>query len=210
MSDFDRVGDRYDELVQRSISFSGLDRGFFLEAKAERLVALARRLGDPADLRVLDVGSGDGRLDGFLGDLERLEGTDASQEMIRLGHERRLPYEDASFDFVFSVCVVHHVAPPARPAFFAELARVVRPNGLVAVVEHNPLNPLTRLAVARCEFDEDAVLARPREVSRRLREAGLRDAETAHFLFFPWRWHRVERLLRRVPFGAQYYVTATK
>ena len=111
---------------------------------------------------------------------------------------------------MFTVCVVHHVAPPERPAFFAELARVVRPGGLVAVVEHNPLNPLTRLAVARCEFDEDAVLARPREVSRRLREAGLRDADAAHFLFFPWRWHRVERLLRRVPFGAQFYVTATK
>ena len=57
VSEFDRVGDRYDELVQRSISFSGRDRGFFLEAKAERLVELARRLGDPTDLRVLDVGS---------------------------------------------------------------------------------------------------------------------------------------------------------
>lgn len=222
MSEFDRVGDRYDELVQRSISFSGRDRGFFLEAKAERLLALARSVGDPADLRVLDVGSGDGVLDSLLGELPGLEGTDVAEEMLELarranpgvryaaGEEGRLPYEDESFDFVFTVCVLHHVAPPARPAFFAELARVVRPGGLVAVVEHNPLNPLTRLAVARCEFDEDAVLLSARETSSGLRAAGLRLAHVAHFLFFPWRWNGVERVLRRVPLGAQYYVAATK
>jgi hypothetical protein len=30
------------------------------------------------------------------------------------------------------------------------LVRVVRPGGVAAIVEHNPLNPLTRLVVARC------------------------------------------------------------
>lgn len=222
MSEFDRVGDRYDELVQRSISFSGRDRGFFLEAKAERLVELAQRVGDPAEVRVLDVGAGDGQLDALLGELPRLEGTDVSAEMVelasranphvpyRLGTDERLPYEDGEFDFAFTVCVLHHVPRGARPPFYAELARVVRPGGLVAVVEHNPLNPLTRLAVARCEFDDDAVLLGPREVSSGLRGAGLRLQHAAHFLFFPWRWDRVERALRRVPLGAQYYVAATK
>jgi SAM-dependent methyltransferase len=224
-TEFDRVGGRYDELVARSISFSGRDRGFFLQAKAERLLALARRLGDPADLRVLDVGCGDGQLDALLGQLRGLEGTDVSPEMVelarranpavpyRVGDEARLPYEDASFDFVFTVCVVHHVPPPARPAFFNELARVARSGGLTAVVEHNPFNPLTRLAVARCEFDEDAKLVRPREAASRLLDAGLRPADVSHFLFFPWRggaWARLERVLRRIPLGAQYYVAATK
>ena len=38
------------------------------------------------------------------------------------------------------------------------MRRVVRPGGLLCIIEHNPFNPLTRLAVVRCEFDRDAVL----------------------------------------------------
>ena len=52
------------------------------------------------------------------------------------------------------------------------MRRVVRPGGLVCVIEHNPLNPLTRsLAVSRCEFDSDAVLLGA-STTRKLMAAG--------------------------------------
>ena len=91
-----------------------------------------------------------------------LAGVDPSEAMIeaarkanpeadyRVADGTELPFEDGSFDLAFAVCVLHHVAPPDRPAFVAELARVTRPGGLTVVFEHNPLNPLTRLAVRRC------------------------------------------------------------
>jgi 2-polyprenyl-6-hydroxyphenyl methylase/3-demethylubiquinone-9 3-methyltransferase len=43
------------------------------------------------------------------------------------GHAERIPFEDASFDFVYCNQVIEHVADPA--ASFAEVARVLRPGG---------------------------------------------------------------------------------
>ena len=224
-AEFDRYGGRCEQLIQESISFSGLEYGFFVEAKAIRLLDLVRRrLGSVAGTRTLDVGCGTGSLHQHLGELaDGLVGVDPSAEMLEraraanpsirydVADGSRLPFTDGAFDFVFTVCVLHHVQPRDRHAFLAELARVTRPGGLVAVVEHNPLNPLTRLAVHRCEFDEDAVLVRCREAARRLAAAGLAVAERRYFLFFPWRGRlvaRAERALASVPLGAQYLVAA--
>jgi SAM-dependent methyltransferase len=120
-----------------------------------------------------------------------------------------LPYDSGSFDVAFAVCVLHHVDPAARRQFTAELARVTRPGGLTVVFEHNPFNPLTRLAVARCEFDEGVELLRRRELQRLLAPA-LREVESRYLLFVPWRAERLERALGGVPLGAQYYVASTR
>jgi SAM-dependent methyltransferase len=129
----------------------------------------------------------------------------------RVADGTQLPFEDGSFDLAFAVCVLHHVPPPDRPVFVAELARVTRPGGLAVVLEHNPLNPLTRLAVSRCEFDDDAILLGRRETRGRLRAVGLEPVEQRYIIFFPWRsavLGRAERALAPVPLGAQYYVAA--
>src|SRR5207248_6423747 len=98
-------------------------------------------------------------------------------------------------------------------SFVEELARVTKRGGLVVVIEHNPLNPLTRLAVSRCDFDEGAVLLRARQTRRLLAEAGLTVAEARYIAFFPWRG-RILRLaesrLGRLPLGAQYAVAGAK
>lgn len=221
MTHFDRYTKGYEQHVEHSIAFSGRDHGFFLEAKASLLLNLARqRLGDPSEVRALDVGCGEGSFDRYLGEIGALEGVDVSAPMVekareanprasyRVGDGTRLPFEDGAFDLVFTVCVLHHVDVEERDRFAAELRRVARPGGLVAVFEHNPWNPLTRLVVRRCAFDEDVVLLTRREVSRRLSAAGLRPLGHGYLLFFPWHADRVERWLARVPLGAQYYVAA--
>ena len=91
----------------------------------------------------------------------------------------------------------------------AELARVTRPDGLVVVFEHNPYNPLTRLVVRRCEFGEDARMLRMAEAERLFRENGVTPVDRGYLLLFPSRRRRVlavERALRRLPLGAQYYL----
>lgn len=224
-AEFDRYGGTYEEAIAESIGFSGREHAFFLEAKAARLLDLVRRRqGDPARIRALDVGCGEGTFDGYLaGKLGALEGADVSTAMVDEARRRNpgveyhvadaksLPSSDRAFDLVFAVCVLHHVPPAERDAVVSELRRVTRPGGLVVVMEHNPLNPLTRLAVARCRFDEGAVLLARRETSRRLAAAGLGAVESRYFLFLPWRGRLVrglERALAPVPLGAQYYVAA--
>ena len=175
-------------------------------------------------MRTLDVGCGLGLVHRHLGPLAgRLEGVDVSagliEEAARLnpgGRYRtfdgdRLPYEDGAFDLAFAICVLHHVEPAARAAFAAELARVTRPGGLVAVFEHNPLNPLTRLVVRRCAFDEGVVLVRRRHLERLLAGPATRDVASRYLLFTPWKatW-ALERRLGRVPLGAQYVTSASR
>ena len=154
------------------------------------------------------------------GAVDRLVGVDLSAEMVASAAKRNpdveyvvsetstFPFADASFDVAFASCVLHHVARGERAALVSEMARVVRPGGLVVVLEHNPVNPATRLVVARCEFDADAVLLGVRETRTLLATAGLTEVERAYLLFFPWR-NRFERRLARLPLGAQYYVASS-
>ncbi len=218
---FDSYQASYGDVVQGSIDFSGLPHSFFLEAKAD-LVAeiIARRLPGRRDLAALDIGCGVGAQHPYIrGLFGSLSGVDISAACVAKARAAnpwvdyaaydgsRLPYEAAAFDFALTVCVVHHVPPAQWTGFMAEMARVVRPGGLVAVIEHNPLNPATRIAVARCEFDHDAVLLRSATAEKLMRGAGLSRIESTFFLTMPSArpWARkIERALGRLPLGAQY------
>jgi len=222
---FDSYRRNYRAVVQSSIDFSGLPHDFFLRAKAELLCELiAERLGvgRPA---MLDVGCGVGSLHAMLrGTVGRLSGIDVSAASIaqaradnpqvdyRAFDGRTFPHESASFDLVTAICVLHHLPPAAWAAFLAEMRRVVRPGGLVCVIEHNPLNPLTRLAVMRCEFDRDAHLLGAGKTQNLLAASGLRNIDARYFLLLPWAGglaRRVEAGLRHVPLGAQYAAFGT-
>jgi ubiquinone/menaquinone biosynthesis C-methylase UbiE len=225
--DFDLYKNRYEREVQKSIGFVHQDLSFFTQAKVRHILDLAgRRLGDPAALDVLDVGCGAGVTDVSLTPRFRsLHGVDISEGLLddaRLANPggtycsydgRQLPFLEARFDLTFAICVLHHVSPPQWQAFVQEMARVTRAGGLVAVFEHNPMNPLTRLAVSRCEFDEDAVLLGRRVTEKLLSGAGLGAAESRYILFFPWAVpfaERIEGAVKRLPLGAQYFVAAQK
>ncbi|RVD35866.1 SAM-dependent methyltransferase, partial [Mesorhizobium sp. M4A.F.Ca.ET.020.02.1.1] len=74
-----------------------------------------------------------------------------------------------------------------------------------------PYNPLTRIAVFRCPFDEDAVLLGAGEAARLLRDAGFRYIRSEHFLLLPSARpfaRKVERALAALPLGAQYACVA--
>jgi len=75
------------------------------------------------------------------------------------------------------------------------------------VIEHNPLNPLTRLAVSRCAFDRDAVLLRAGRTEALMTQAGFGAVRSRYFVLLPsaapWA-RRVERACRHLPLGAQY------
>ena len=225
MSEFDVYSDSYRAEIEQALPFGAMDLDRFTEAKADQLLELARRrLGLPETLTVLDVGCGTGETDRFLARrFSALHGVDMSEGLIERAREAvpaveyrsydggRLPYEDSSFDLSFCINVMHHVPPPEWNRFVGEMRRATRPGGIVAVFEHNPLNPLTRRVVSRCSFDEDAVLLRRRRTKGLLAAAGLEPAEAGYILFLPLaaRWARaVERPLRWVPLGAQYYVAA--
>jgi SAM-dependent methyltransferase len=222
-TDYDQYRDRYREDLDRAVSFAGASHDFFTRAKAEELVRLARlHLGDQRAFDALDVGCGIGLTDRHLtGRFRSLTGTDVSPGLLEtaarenpgvryeLAERDRLPFEENAFDLAFAVCVVQVVPPAERPRFIAELSRVTRPDGLVVLFEHNPYNPLTRLVVRRCEFGEDARMLGMGEAERLFRENGVKLVDRGFLLLFPSRRSHVlavERAVRRLPLGAQYYL----
>ena len=218
---FDSYRGSYRDVVQSSIDFSGLSHAFFLRAKAALLRELiAARLGREAKPAMLDVGCGVGSFHPFMrGMVGRLSGIDVSAQSIaqartdnpqddyRVFDGKRFPYAASGFDLVTAICVLHHVPPAEWLRFMSEMRRVARPGGLVCVIEHNPLNPLTRLAVMRCEFDRDAQLLGAGKTKRLMAVSGLREIDARYFLLLPSEakpLRAVERALCRVPLGAQY------
>ncbi len=227
-TDFNEYAGTYREDLERSIAFSGANADLFIGLKADLVTEIAgRHLGEPGTLNAIDVGCGVGETARFLkGRFGGLHGADIAAESVARAAEEHpwvnyrtydagepVPFAEESFDLAFTICVLHHVPPSEREEFAAEMTRVVRPGGVVAIFEHNPLNPLTRKAVNSCPFDADAVLASRRETKRLLSGAGLEVVESPYIVFFPREGERlraIERRLGWLPLGAQYYVAARK
>ena len=226
--EFDRYKDSYGEAMEDAVGFAGAPPDLYTQIKADLIVDLAaRRIGDPSGLQVLDVGSGPGETDRLLKDrFGALVGVDVSEGMVERASANNpwaeyrayaegepLPLEDGRFDLSFAICVMHHVAPSGWDRTVREMARVTRPGGIVAIFEHNPWNPLTRKVVRDCEFDVDVALLSRRRTRELLTTNGLVIEESPYIIFIPRqgpRLRRFERMVARLPLGAQYYVAARR
>jgi len=172
----------------------------------------------------LDVGCGEGALL-KMGQpyFHAVAGCDVSEGMLgqcqglNVKHQdsaRRVPFDDASFDIVTVVCVYHHVELADRTALTGDLVRVLKPGGIVCVIEHNPFNPVTRLVVWRAAVDTHARLLAAGEMRHLAQAAQLEILATRYFLFFPERFYSAlaatEAKLSAVPLGGQYAVFCRK
>ncbi|HKS72151.1 MAG TPA: class I SAM-dependent methyltransferase, partial [Terriglobales bacterium] len=219
---FDQFAGNYKSVLDQSIALSGEDSSYFAEYKA---LYLARIVGSSFSGKILDFGCGVGLLSGFLKKhlpAARLNGFDVSGESIArispslnasgafTSEESQLAHD---YDLIVTANVLHHVPPEHRSKTIADLAERLSPRGRLAIIEHNPANPLTRRAVDRCPFDEDAVLLPPGETKTLIRDAGLNIVRRDYIVFMPHAlsWLRpLEPALAWVPLGAQYAVLGQK
>jgi SAM-dependent methyltransferase len=223
---FDTYGKEYRDVVQASIDFSGLSYEFVTVAKADIMrEVIAARFGPEAKPTALDVGCGIGVLHRYIRDrFTRLCAVDVSTACLeqaaransgvdyRAYNGAELPFASGEFDFAYAICVLHHVPPANWLGFIREITRVIRPGGVLCIIEHNPLNPLTQLSVRRCEFDRDAVLLPSWRTAGLMVQAGLRAVESRYFLLLPSAAapaRAIERGLARLPLGAQYIAYGT-
>jgi len=222
MAEFDRLAPDYQALLKDPIRDPfAPDATFFVTRKVQVLGEFAAREGiDRRRATWLDVGCGTGDLlrmgrDSF----QRALGCDVSAGMLEACADLevtlqddplRLPYGDATIDWLTAVCVFHHVEPGDRPPLIREMMRVLRPGGIVAVIEHNPFNPAVQIIVRRTPVDANARLLSARQARTLLRTGGVTVVDTRYFLLLPEAVHRrlgaLESALGHVPLGGQYAV----
>ena len=224
--EFDRYAGSYDELLTDPVRAKfARDPLHFHRRKWDLMQRLLTQLGrSPATQRWIDVGCGRGELLGIAGaEFAEASGCDPSGEMlpawvgtpmIRQTSPAELPFSDAQADLITAVCVFHHVHGNDRGELCREIARVLRPNGLCCIMEHNPLNPFTQAIVRRCPVDVDAELLSAGHAAKLLAAAGLELVSTHYFLFLPEQMYgscrSLEDKLERLPLGGQYAVLARK
>ena len=227
-AEFDRFADEYHSQHRAAVAITGEEPDFFHEYKIKVLAEiLAKRRMDVH--RILDFGAGIGNsIPHFRRYLPRAElnCADVSKRSLDLAETRfgaagtyrtiennALPVVDASQDLTFSACVFHHIPHAEHVRWLQELHRVTRPGGVLAIFEHNPLNPLTVRAVRNCPFDENAHLIRSGAFAERFKAAGWSALEIRYHLFFPNALaplRPLERNLSWLPLGAQYSILAQK
>lgn len=215
-AEFDRFSDDYQRMLDQTVRITGEKGDYFAELKARYLVALQ---GSTFAGTVLEFGCGVGLLSQHL--LRhfpacRLHGFDVSRsslDMIPLAISARARFTaienelSSDYDLIVTANVMHHIPPPERQDALGRMQKRLAKGGRLVVFEHNPLNPLTRIAVKQCPFDEGVSLLWPGELLNYFKGAGLSLEKRDYITFFPraLAWLRpFESGLAWCPLGAQY------
>ncbi len=222
MEEFDAYADNYKQILDKALELSGEKAEYFAQYKARYVKEFA---GMSFSGRVLDFGCGIGLLSGCLKQqipLARIDGFDPSsrsiarvpQDLVAQGtftHE--LGTLTGSYDLVVVANVFHHIEKPQRQKTVDTLKSLLVPGGNLIIFEHNPLNPLTRMAVRECPFDEGVVLLTPSELGGYFIQSGLKKIIRDYIVFFPCflaALRPLEPWGRWCPLGAQFTMVARK
>lgn len=229
-TDFDDFTGNYADVITKGAAASGETYEYFIKIRIERLTA---KLSDDrvklTGPRILDFGCGIGVTEIYLQqkfpDAE-IYGIDSSNESIRAANSLALanvtftvvngdnmPFQDNYFDLIYSNGTFHHMEHSCHLATLQQLHRILRPGGELFIFENNPFNPLMMQAMKKTPFDRNAQVVYPGYLQKSVQEAGFTVRALNYYFFFPQmlKYLRItEKLLCRVPFGAQYFVWARK
>lgn len=223
---FDAYADRYDEVLNASLSASGETKEYFAQRRMKCLAETIRKRG--ADIAAaLDFGCGTGGSIPLFFELLKCRtvvGVDVSERSLEIAArtQARWParYEPldqhqpaGDMDLVYTNGTFHHIEPAARPAALAHIRASLRDGGLLAFWENNPWNPGTRYCMAVNPFDRGTEAISPRSARRLLSAAGFQVIEARYLFFFPRALsllRAIEPCLSRVPLGGQFLLLARK
>jgi ubiquinone/menaquinone biosynthesis C-methylase UbiE len=131
---YDKFADRYDR------AFAPLERWGLSRSRREALSLL------PTDARILELGSGTGANFEFYPSVELAVSTEISFKMLERAVEKKrsnflvnadaqyIPFGENEFDAAFATLVFCSIPDPKLA--FEEVKRVVRPGGMVVLLEH--------------------------------------------------------------------------
>ncbi len=193
----------------------------------KRLETILHYSGIRSGARVLDAGCGGGASSVWLAELGyEVISIDIGKSLMKLAREKiqkvrnhvslilgdaeNLPLREGSFNLAVSIALLHHV--PNDSEVLAEMKRVVKPGGEIAISEPNALNPYL-LCLSAFHFllkrHEHLMLRSTKwRLMKIFRRLGLRGVKSENIIFTPrinkprWLIHlmtRIETMLEKMP-----------
>ena len=223
-AEFDNYIEKYRENNNKYITLSGEDSKFFAEFRSTKLYEITQRMKRISS--TLDFGCGDGLMTSFISKLftnAKNFGIDPSSKSIEIAKSRNLSinfqnfnginldFPDNSIDVIYSANVFHHIQWNLHSTYLKEIFRILSPDGMFVLMEHNPLNPLTMMSFLRNPMDKNAKIMPPWYSKKVIGEFGKTNTE---FQFFFPRFLKflrpLEKYMTKLPIGAMYACYASK
>ncbi len=227
MQEFDKFAKNYDTSLDDILQSSfGTSSDYFAKYKVN---IVHQKLQKKQKLNILDFGCGVGKNTFLLEKLfpnSNIYGIDVSEVSIEIAKKQNnnrcefvsydgsnINFEDNFFDIIFISNVFHHIDHSLHKNILVSLKNKLSKDGLIFFFEHNTLNPVTLKIVNECEFDKDAKLINFWYAKKIFKDAGFDSIQTNFILFIPPSFKFLlflEKYLKWLPFGAQYYIIARK
>lgn len=218
-ADFDKYADNYEELLNSSLRPFGETDDYF---NLYKLNCLKRWAYDSdREIKILDFGCGIGKLSKLLAQAypkSAVYGYDVSSKSIvyartQQGYLKSLAFgsrlsDAGAYDLIVVSNVFYHIKRKDRMETLLRLTDLLKLDGILAIIEHNPFNPLTVHTVKRCPIDRDADLLSMERFIRLAKDCGLGVQVKRYIVFFPKllkTLRNLESYLGFLPLGAQYF-----
>jgi SAM-dependent methyltransferase len=126
---------------------------------------------------------------------------------------RKLPYEDAAFDSIFSISVLEHIPDDGDRVAMGELSRVLKPGGKLAITV--PIAERSSQTFVKHDVYERKRKARDEKIffERKYDLPGIQERliepsslGLCQLRLFGERWFRLQRLINRLPRGISVFL----
>lgn len=173
------------------------------------------------NISILDFGCGNGLLTNCIQESfykARVVGIDTNQAQVQKNKElypnctflplmqKSIPFDDYSFNLIYSVNVFHHIAVDERSYYAHELIRIVKQSGVLTIFETNPYNWLARKTFYEEHDKEIAMIS----LSSLKKLFNFDFCSAKGIYLYPTISTRLEPLLGYIPFGPLYALVVTK
>lgn len=227
-SEFDEYAKDYDIILNNALAdIIDIQGDYFSEYKIKELFDFCKEK-KLRPMKILNFGCGTGKSEEFFIKYfphSKIYGYDVSRESISIAKKRGFKkayfftlganqeLKDNFFDIIFISNVFHHIDHTLHLEIFQNLYKKLKKGASLVIFEHNTLNPLTLKIVRECELDKEADLLNFWYTKKSLNRAGFKNINLRFIVFIPPILKKLlflEKFLRWLPIGAQYYVTAKK
>ena len=107
-----------------------------------------------------------------------------------------MPFDDNEIDVVYSMSTMHHVPKDKWQLFLNETYRILKKDGKLIIIDHNPLNPVIQWIVRTNAMDKNAKMLWPLTLRKMLIKSKFHKIKSEYLYFLPTNLQNTKKFRR--------------